>query len=141
MNRLSAARRGYDHRWRIRSKHFLQRNPLCVMCEAEGKLTVAMWSTMLSRIKVTRCCSTTCAIGSHYAKRITTAPSSASTCMATALRLTQAQAYTETLSIRAMRDERAAGKLAVARGGGRVAQKDEAYRPVGASFFNQPPLS
>ena len=41
MNRLSASRRGYDHRWRIRSKHFLQRNPLCVMCEAEGKLTVA----------------------------------------------------------------------------------------------------
>ena len=41
MTRLSASRRGYDHRWRIRSRHFLQMHPLCRMCEAEGKITVA----------------------------------------------------------------------------------------------------
>ena len=41
MTRLSTARRGYDHRWRIRSRHFLQLNPLCVMCKTEGRITAA----------------------------------------------------------------------------------------------------
>lgn len=34
--RPSAARRGYDHRWRAIRAAFLRRNPLCVECERFG---------------------------------------------------------------------------------------------------------
>ena len=39
--RGSAAKRGYDRRWRVASKAFLRKHPLCVMCEAEGKTVLA----------------------------------------------------------------------------------------------------
>ena len=39
--RPSASARGYDARWRTRRAHFLQRNPLCVMCHAAGRVVVA----------------------------------------------------------------------------------------------------
>ena len=39
--RASASQRGYEHRWRVRSKHFLRQHPLCAMCTAEGKTVVA----------------------------------------------------------------------------------------------------
>ncbi len=42
MSRLSAARRGYDARWRIRSKHFIAQHPLCAMCQAAGRVTLAV---------------------------------------------------------------------------------------------------
>ena len=110
MTRLSASRRGYDHRWRIRSKHFLQRNPLCVMCEKEGKLTVA---TIVDHIRPHRgdpvlfndvrnwqpLCK---AHHDRTKQRIDVHGYSTE--------VDPAQAYTETLSIRAMRDERRGGQ-------------------------------
>lgn len=39
--RPSPALRGYDGRWRRASKAFLRAHPLCVRCEAEGRLTGA----------------------------------------------------------------------------------------------------
>ena len=35
--RDSSAARGYDRRWRKARAAFLRKNPLCVMCRAEGK--------------------------------------------------------------------------------------------------------
>jgi 5-methylcytosine-specific restriction enzyme A len=40
-NRGTAAQRGYDHRWRKARLAFLRKNPLCVHCLEEGKLTPA----------------------------------------------------------------------------------------------------
>ena len=37
---MTAAERGYGHRWRKARASFLRMHPLCVMCQAEG-LTVA----------------------------------------------------------------------------------------------------
>jgi len=39
--RPSATKRGYGQRWRIASKAFLARHPLCAMCEAAGRITLA----------------------------------------------------------------------------------------------------
>lgn len=39
--RISAAQRGYDARWRKARKWFLSRNPLCVQCLEDGRLTPA----------------------------------------------------------------------------------------------------
>lgn len=39
--RLSAAIRGYDSRWRKARKLYLKYNPLCKHCEQEGKITPA----------------------------------------------------------------------------------------------------
>lgn len=39
--RGSAASRGYDSRWRKARITYLQRNPLCRMCEQAGRLTPA----------------------------------------------------------------------------------------------------
>lgn len=39
--RGSSTERGYDARWRRYRLMYLRRNPLCVMCEDEGKLTPA----------------------------------------------------------------------------------------------------
>lgn len=39
--RLSAAKRGYDRRWRKARAGFLTKHPLCVMCEAAGLLVEA----------------------------------------------------------------------------------------------------
>lgn len=36
--RGTAAERGYDSRWQKESKRFLQENPLCVQCLANGKI-------------------------------------------------------------------------------------------------------
>src|SRR5262245_16942051 len=41
MARLTFRQRGYTRRWDICAKLFLGRNPLCRMCEAAGKITVA----------------------------------------------------------------------------------------------------
>jgi 5-methylcytosine-specific restriction enzyme A len=40
-NRGTAAQRGYDHRWRKARLVFLRKNPLCVRCLEERKLTSA----------------------------------------------------------------------------------------------------
>lgn len=40
-NRDSAAKRGYGHKWRIARLAFLRDNPLCVQCEAEGRIEPA----------------------------------------------------------------------------------------------------
>jgi 5-methylcytosine-specific restriction endonuclease McrA len=37
----SREERGYDYRWRKYRVGFLQANPLCVMCKAEGLVTAA----------------------------------------------------------------------------------------------------
>ena len=37
----SAASRGYDRKWREARDAFLRRHPLCVLCQAEGRLTPA----------------------------------------------------------------------------------------------------
>ena len=37
----SAAERGYDYKWHKARNAFLQDNPLCVMCSAEGHVTAA----------------------------------------------------------------------------------------------------
>jgi 5-methylcytosine-specific restriction protein A len=39
--RGTAAQRGYDRRWRKARIAFLRRNPLCVQCKQEGRLTPA----------------------------------------------------------------------------------------------------
>lgn len=39
--RESAARRGYDSRWRRARRLYLSRHPLCVECERRGRLTPA----------------------------------------------------------------------------------------------------
>lgn len=39
--RGSAASRGYDARWRRASKAFLREHPLCVYCQAEGKVVAS----------------------------------------------------------------------------------------------------
>lgn len=39
--RGSSTKRGYGARWRRAREVYLQNNPLCVMCEAEGELTPA----------------------------------------------------------------------------------------------------
>lgn len=39
--RGSASKRGYDYKWRKYSKQYRLENPLCVMCEKEGRLTLA----------------------------------------------------------------------------------------------------
>lgn len=39
--RGSAAARGYDSRWRKARLGFLRQNPLCVHCQAEGRITPA----------------------------------------------------------------------------------------------------
>lgn len=39
--RGGADARGYDAKWRAARKLFLHRHPLCVMCQAEGRLTPA----------------------------------------------------------------------------------------------------
>lgn len=40
-NRPSAAKRGYDHRWRKFRKEYLAAHPLCVTCLEEGRATPA----------------------------------------------------------------------------------------------------
>lgn len=40
-NRPSSAARGYDYRWRKLRKAYLNSNPLCVLCLAEGHTTAA----------------------------------------------------------------------------------------------------
>jgi len=47
-NRGSAARRGYNYRWRKARERYLKEHPLCVQCEREGKLTPA---TVVDHIK------------------------------------------------------------------------------------------
>lgn len=39
--RGSSAARGYDHRWRLRRANHLSGEPLCRMCKAQGRYTVA----------------------------------------------------------------------------------------------------
>ncbi len=39
--RGGADARGYDARWRKARKLFLQQHPLCVLCQAEGKIVAA----------------------------------------------------------------------------------------------------
>lgn len=39
--RISAARRGYDRRWRKAAKAFLASNPLCIYCRRSGRTTAA----------------------------------------------------------------------------------------------------
>lgn len=46
--RGTAAERGYDSRWRKARQMYLNRNPLCVMCREEGRLTPA---TVVDHIK------------------------------------------------------------------------------------------
>ena len=41
MREASAARRGYDRRWRNARATYLRTHPLCVMCEAAGRVTEA----------------------------------------------------------------------------------------------------
>lgn len=47
-DRVNAARRGYESRWRAARNRFLKSNPLCVKCKEEGKLTKA---TVVDHIK------------------------------------------------------------------------------------------
>ena len=37
----SAAERGYDHKWPKPRRLFLMANPLCVICQAQGRVTPA----------------------------------------------------------------------------------------------------
>lgn len=39
--RPSAAKRGYGHRWRIYRRWYLAKNPLCVRCQADGRIEPA----------------------------------------------------------------------------------------------------
>lgn len=41
MQRETATARGYTHRWALHSKSYLKKNPLCVQCNAEGRVTPA----------------------------------------------------------------------------------------------------
>lgn len=38
---MTAADRGYGYRWQKARERFLMANPLCVMCEVEGRVKVA----------------------------------------------------------------------------------------------------
>jgi len=40
-NRPNARKRGYDSQWEKARKHWLQQNPLCVHCKAEGRIVAA----------------------------------------------------------------------------------------------------
>ena len=40
-SRLSAAKRGYGHRWRTARHAYLRAHPLCVLCQAERRVTEA----------------------------------------------------------------------------------------------------
>jgi 5-methylcytosine-specific restriction protein A len=40
-NRKSAHQRGYDHRWQVARLAYLRRNPLCILCQREDRLTIA----------------------------------------------------------------------------------------------------
>lgn len=40
-DKRTAAARGYGHRWQKARALFLTENPLCRMCEADGRLTAA----------------------------------------------------------------------------------------------------
>lgn len=40
-HRGSARQRGYDRRWELFAKSYLERNPLCVDCQRRGQLTPA----------------------------------------------------------------------------------------------------
>lgn len=40
-DKMTAADRGYDHRWRKARAGFLRDNPLCVYCLREGRVEVA----------------------------------------------------------------------------------------------------
>lgn len=40
-NRISSAARGYGSRWQKARAGYLMRHPLCVMCEREGRETLA----------------------------------------------------------------------------------------------------
>ncbi|MDX9861649.1 MAG: HNH endonuclease signature motif containing protein [Rhodospirillales bacterium] len=40
-DRPSAAKRGYGHRWRIYRRWYLARHPLCVRCQAKGRVEPA----------------------------------------------------------------------------------------------------
>lgn len=39
--RVSSSNRGYDSKWRKYRVRFLRKNPLCVLCKEEGKITPA----------------------------------------------------------------------------------------------------
>jgi len=39
--RGSSTKRGYDYRWQKTRKGYLENHPLCVHCEAEGRITAA----------------------------------------------------------------------------------------------------
>jgi 5-methylcytosine-specific restriction protein A len=39
--RVSARERGYTHRWEMARARFLRSHPMCVMCEAQGRVEVA----------------------------------------------------------------------------------------------------
>jgi 5-methylcytosine-specific restriction protein A len=39
--RAGSTARGYDYRWQQARERFLMRHPLCVMCEAQGRVTAA----------------------------------------------------------------------------------------------------
>lgn len=39
--RGTASSRGYNYRWQVASRLYLKKNPLCVMCGKEGKVTPA----------------------------------------------------------------------------------------------------
>lgn len=39
--RMTSTRRGYGYKWQKAREQFLQEHPLCVMCQAEGRVTVA----------------------------------------------------------------------------------------------------
>lgn len=47
-NRLSASKRGYDHRWSKYRTEYLKHHPLCVMCLGKGTYTPA---TVIDHIK------------------------------------------------------------------------------------------
>ena len=38
---MNSADRGYGHKWRKARERFLSAHPLCVMCQAAGRVTVA----------------------------------------------------------------------------------------------------
>jgi len=40
-HRLSASDRGYGRRWRVARRQWLKRHPLCVLCEADGRVVAA----------------------------------------------------------------------------------------------------
>lgn len=39
--RQSASARGYTYRWRLKARRFLKLNPLCALCQARGRTTLA----------------------------------------------------------------------------------------------------